>query len=147
MATRYKFSKVKKQNTFFSNDGVVAWLQDLKRAIELDYPLPRNHDHVPTGVHGWRPNSYVELLIDSAHEVPPYTCVYAYRSMILNQLFSPVDIRGIRNRSLKSAYIIKNIIKRTWKRYYNIGVRNEKYRTQPNKDLVNFKVCKQTFAL
>jgi hypothetical protein len=102
MATRYKFSKVKK-NLFFSNDGVVAWLQDLKRAIELDYPLPKNHDHVPTGVHGWRPNSFVELLIDSAHEVPPYIYVYEYRSMILSQLFFQVDIRGIRNRSLKRA--------------------------------------------
>ena len=51
-----------------AQDGVESWRYDLERALEIDYPLPKDHDHVPTGVDGWRPNSALELLLDGAHQ-------------------------------------------------------------------------------
>jgi len=79
-----------------AQDGVEAWKQDLKRAIELDYPLPKNHDHVPTGVDGWRPNSSMELLIDSAHE-----CAYeARRATYIQTTSCEVAVQAIREHVL-----------------------------------------------
>ena len=51
-----------------ARDGVESWQHDLLRAIEEDLPLPRDWDHVPTSVDGWRPTSALELLLDGASD-------------------------------------------------------------------------------